>query len=220
LFIDLSSTDSIAAEWMALRTGYGQVVPLLTSATGQVKLLLSAPDKQVLLVQGLPVAGQTTGVPAQVPAPLHTSPVVQPWLSLQVVPMGLLAAVHTPAAGRQTLSVHGLVEAAQVLAATAAQTWFWQAAEVTQRLPGMVQVVPSADVRQRLLAGTSAKSNSAVKPDLELVAVTATTTGATPFSASAGAVQVPAVVKMGSSPSATGVETTMPPVEPDFTDQL
>ena len=87
-----------------------QLVPVGKLETAQVPF----GSWQVFCVQELPVAVQVTAVPPQTPA-AHLSPVVQAWLSLQVVPSLEFCRWQRPSVvWPQTLSMQAVVLAGQV----------------------------------------------------------------------------------------------------------
>jgi hypothetical protein len=182
-----------------------QVVPAEALVTWQVKVAspVETHTSETWHAKG---AGQATGVVTQVPAALHLSPEVQPLPSVQAEPAAWGARPQTPVAGAQVLSWQAVVEGGQVFwEPTHAPPW--QVAFTMHRLDGIEQVVLSATPMQGLLAGAKTKVVLAVRLETELFAVTVKV-AVLALCAPAGAVQVPAVVKIGSRLSEAGVAVT------------
>jgi hypothetical protein len=181
-----------------------QLTPAAALVTEQVNVA-SPVERQAPAILQAGAAGQTTGVPTQTPLALQASPEVQPLASVQAEPADLATRPHAPVLGAQTLSLQAVVEVGQVVVVVATQEWFWQVAAVTHLLVGKVHDVPSMALTQGLLlAGVNTYVWLAERYETELVAVTVKVS-VEAFSAPAGTVQVPAVVKLGSRPRLAGL---------------
>ena len=119
--------------------------------------------------QGIPGAGQTTGLPPVQTPDAHVSVWVQPLPSLHIVPSAFAGNVQTPVCGLHVPAVWHAVGAPQTTGLAPTQTPLWQTSLCVQAFPSL-HATPLSSVHVPFADEPAATEHASHAPALQAVA--------------------------------------------------